>query len=501
LALALCLATFVIVGDAFSLEMEITQTGDGHQHVNVIHGDDQGEHAHDYTFLSKIRKQMHHLAAVSQQVFHKSPLDGLFDDVNHLFEDRHGADPFSSLSELAHRTRSRTEGAPELKHRDFQNMQQRSHQPMLAIMDMVRQMTRPLLAESQHLVVPLRPGPPRGLVALACHRDAVQYCQEFCSCWHGMTQCLAEHVNQIQPRCKHLLEASGVFKEHAQDAEAAQKEAEAHAEAAQKEAEAHAEAAQQNAEHKKELLREAREKEAEMKEEAEEKEAEAKKASSLLEAAQKGVEFARRPPPLSMQAALQTMHDSLKEDIGATRAAARKDTEEDHATDKDESPATDKAEDTTDKAEDMSEDTPAWITGDIEAPGGEKDMGGWTMRAYTPEQQARLNVDEMGEPVPASAKKAPEEQHKPTTKAAAKHSWFHEYMVACKQRLNEAWGTDGHWVIYLAGGVFLVALLIAFMVGQSRKRRNDALHHRYTHITEMANAPMVTTTFGSENQI
>ena len=33
------------------------------------------------------------------------------------------------------------------------------------------------------------------------------------------------------------------------------------------------------------------------------------------------------------------------------------------------------------------------------------------------------------------------------------------------------------------------------MVGQSRKRRNDALHHRYTHITEMANAPMVTTTF------
>jgi len=45
----------------------------------------------------------------------------------------------------------------------------------------------------------------------------------------------------------------------------------------------------------------------------------------------------------------------------------------------------------------MSEMTPAWITGDIEEPAGEKDMGGWMARAYTPEQQDRLGVNEMGE--------------------------------------------------------------------------------------------------------
>jgi len=53
--------------------------------------------------------------------------------------------------------------------------------------------------------------------------------------------------------------------------------------------------------------------------------------------------------------------------------------------------------------EDAMEDTPAWIVGDIEEPQGEKDMGGWTMRAYTKEQQERLNVDETGE---AKVKKA-----------------------------------------------------------------------------------------------
>jgi len=51
--------------------------------------------------------------------------------------------------------------------------------------------------------------------------------------------------------------------------------------------------------------------------------------------------------------------------------------------------------------DDMDEGPPHWISGDTEAPAGEKDMGGWTMRAYTPEQQARLQVDEMGEPAKA----------------------------------------------------------------------------------------------------
>ena len=42
---------------------------------------------------------------------------------------------------------------------------------------------------------------------------------------------------------------------------------------------------------------------------------------------------------------------------------------------------------------------PAWTRGEIEAPGGEKDMGGWRAAVYTPEQQARLGVTESGEPL------------------------------------------------------------------------------------------------------
>ena len=40
---------------------------------------------------------------------------------------------------------------------------------------------------------------------------------------------------------------------------------------------------------------------------------------------------------------------------------------------------------------------PAWTRGEIEAPAGEKNMGSWTAAVYTPEQQARLKVTEMGE--------------------------------------------------------------------------------------------------------
>eukprot|EP00941_MAST-03F_sp_MAST-3F-sp1_P003483 g3483.t1 len=41
---------------------------------------------------------------------------------------------------------------------------------------------------------------------------------------------------------------------------------------------------------------------------------------------------------------------------------------------------------------------PRWTRGEIEAPQGEKNMGTWTSRVYTKEQQERLNVDEMGNP-------------------------------------------------------------------------------------------------------
>jgi hypothetical protein len=45
---------------------------------------------------------------------------------------------------------------------------------------------------------------------------------------------------------------------------------------------------------------------------------------------------------------------------------------------------------------------PAWTRGEIEAPAGEKNMGTWTAAVYTEEQQARLGVTEMGEPLAAA---------------------------------------------------------------------------------------------------
>lgn len=43
--------------------------------------------------------------------------------------------------------------------------------------------------------------------------------------------------------------------------------------------------------------------------------------------------------------------------------------------------------------------------GGIEPPQGEKNMGGWTSRVYTEEQQLRLQVDEFGMPLPMEAPK------------------------------------------------------------------------------------------------
>jgi hypothetical protein len=59
--------------------------------------------------------------------------------------------------------------------------------------------------------------------------------------------------------------------------------------------------------------------------------------------------------------------------------------------------------------------TPPWVRGDMEAPAGTKDMGGWTRGVYTAEQQARLSVDENGQTtieagVAAPASHAPDEE-------------------------------------------------------------------------------------------
>ncbi|CAJ1424416.1 unnamed protein product [Effrenium voratum] len=48
---------------------------------------------------------------------------------------------------------------------------------------------------------------------------------------------------------------------------------------------------------------------------------------------------------------------------------------------------------------------PAWTRGEIEKPAGSKNMGTWTAKVYTDEQQARLGVDEMGQKVQAEAER------------------------------------------------------------------------------------------------
>ena len=54
---------------------------------------------------------------------------------------------------------------------------------------------------------------------------------------------------------------------------------------------------------------------------------------------------------------------------------------------------------------------PAWTRGEIEAPQGEKSMGSWTAAVYTSEQQARMGVDEEGQPTPTPGFATPRAQN------------------------------------------------------------------------------------------
>jgi len=54
---------------------------------------------------------------------------------------------------------------------------------------------------------------------------------------------------------------------------------------------------------------------------------------------------------------------------------------------------------------------PTWLSQGAEAPAALKDMGGWTARVYTAEQQARLGVDEEGTKVPDTNSSIPEPDH------------------------------------------------------------------------------------------
>jgi hypothetical protein len=58
---------------------------------------------------------------------------------------------------------------------------------------------------------------------------------------------------------------------------------------------------------------------------------------------------------------------------------------------------------------------PAWTRGEMERPEGEKNMGTWTAAVYTEEQQRRLGVNEMGEPLEQPANQAgPAGEHRET---------------------------------------------------------------------------------------
>jgi len=392
---------------------------------------------------------MQHIAQVSQHIFNHSPLDGLFDDIEHIFDDHHGNDPLAALHEVAHHTKTDDSGQM-LKHEHFLSHPE-GHEPMMAIMDMMRQMARPLLADRP---TPFNPGPPRGLVALACHRDAITFCRRFCSCWEGMTKCLAEHTDQIQPRCSHLLEASGIIsKEEPAEPQSPVRAVER-------------------------AVGEANEDEAK---EDEEEQDEEEQASEETDKEEKQVNqhplLTGQLPPLTMQATLQKMHDGLVTDMKATRAAVKRDAE-------DPLPAAPTAEfgapeEAPEEGDDMTEDTPAWITGDIEAPKGEKDMGGWTMRVYTEEQQSRLNIDEEGRAVSKAAlKPTPKELSAvppiPSQAAVSTSPWIEQ----AKEHLHRT----PVWMVGALVASLIMALLIC-AASVARSRRNAALGGTYARIT------------------
>merc|ERR1712159_93725 len=135
------------------------------------------------------------------------------------------------------------------------------------------------------------------------------------------------------------------------------------------------------------------------------------------------------------------------------------------------------------KAE-MNEGTPAYLMGDVEAPKGEKDMGGWSMRVYTKEQQARLNVDEQGQALKKKKKNAPQPVKKTvaklqSTKPSETASMLAEYIKQVKIDVKSI----PKWMVCMLSLLCLLLSLIALFYGRMRRRRADALAGRYTTIT------------------
>merc|ERR1719502_734048 len=214
---ALCALVYASVANGFEVEMEYSVDANGKPHTKILQsaGNDFAEH--DRTFLTQMRNHMRAAAEASHHA-HRSPLQGLFDSIDHIFNDRNeDQDPFSALHELTHRSRD----AEGHTHQDFVRPHRpRGHGPILDIQRMIQSMVRPLFEprELRHA----EEGPPRPLVAMACHQDAVQYCRKYCSCWKGMTTCLERNQERLRPRCRHLLVAKGLIEEVAPEEKAMQ---------------------------------------------------------------------------------------------------------------------------------------------------------------------------------------------------------------------------------------------------------------------------------------
>jgi len=525
-AIVVVAAAIALGAQGFTFEIEIA--GPAADPLGNLGGTDSSHADHLQTFLTRMRKHMKRVAEASQHVYapnadEGSPLEGLIHDVHKLFEGGHvpdskivssqDQDPLSKLHEVAHHTVQSETG---LKHADFtQATRHAVHRqgpgPMLQIMQMIHAMTQPLLQ-----AIPQQRTPPRGLVALACHRDAVTYCQKYCSCWRGMTQCLKRHQDDIAPRCSHLLALSGVLREEESVSAPEQDESEATTKPSSDDDEsdempsndtnemsdsteepkdtddqgqkASTDAAKEKDEDSTpsdaEALKTAITPSIDHKS-TEVPSAEAPKAKGELKEGKASPQQPKKPlhpllsqlqaAPLSMRASLQKLHHHLSTEITSTKKAIEDDQAppkaENHVGPKQNSPEKPKA---------MAEATPAYLTGDVEPPKGEKDMGGWKMRSYTPEQQKRLGVDEQGRP--QEEKRQRNQQQEGTTQSSGTSKPGQHSLAGLLHHAQGHLLAAPSWLLALCSGLFL-ALLCSCLACHRRRRAAAALQCEYARLT------------------
>lgn len=149
------------------------------------------------------------------------------------------------------------------------------------------------------------------------------------------------------------------------------------------------------------------------------------------------------------------------------------------------------AKDVSDKVEDdksnLDEGTPAWITGHVEAPAGEKDMGGWTMAVYSSEQQTRLGVDEEGKKIVDNKEMSEIPSLDPIHPNAVKKQHHHDRMFH----------KHGHF-IGMGLGLVLLGVVFGLLIHRRRQVHALALTSVYDEVTC---TEMAVVTVGSKDQV